>query len=196
MIRMIKNVLLISLVLFSSSIYAQFSVTIQWQNIKPGNAGDTVYYKPERKLNWTDFKGKPDMGSQAAAVTESGFGYNMSMESYNRKTHIFITVFCYFNKRKSWVKNNMDTDYALLHEQHHYDITYINTSLFVRKLKDAQFNSGNYNYLVDKIHDECFEALNKMQDEYDGQTSNGRIKRLQTAWNNKIDKQLAELITN
>ena len=49
---------------------------------------------------------------------------------------------------------------------------------------------------LDKIHDECFAALDKMQNEYDGETSNGRISRMQTIWNKKIDKQLAEITTN
>jgi hypothetical protein len=193
---MIRIAFFFILVMLGSSVYAQFKVTIRWQQIKEGNEGDTIYYDPGRKLVWSDFKGRPDASSPAAAITESGFGYKMTMQSYNHKTNVVITVYCYFNKKKSWVKNNIDADYALLHEQHHYDITYINTCLFIKKLKEAQFNLGNYNYLVDKIHDESFEALDKMQDDYDGQTSNGRIKHRQTAWNRKIDRQLAELIIN
>jgi hypothetical protein len=193
---MLKNTLFIILLLLSGSAYSQFTVKIQWQKAKPGNIDDTIYYVPDRKLIWDDFKGRPDEASPAVAITESGFGYKMSMQSINNKTSVTITVFCYFNKKKSWVKKDMDTDYALLHEQHHYDITYINTCLFIQKLKDAQINRGNFKYLVDKVHDECFEALEKMQNEYDGQTSNGRIKHMQTAWNKKIDKQLVELITN
>lgn len=193
---MIKNTLIVILLLASSSVYAQLSVTIQWQQIKPGNNTDTIYYNPDRKLNWSDFKGRPDAASPAAAITESGFGYRMSMNSYNNKTNVVITVFCYFNRKKSWVKKNMDSDYALTHEQHHYDITYINTCLFIQKLKQAQFNRGNYDYLVNKIHDECFAALDKMQNEYDGETSNGRISRMQTIWNKKIDKQLSEITTD
>lgn len=193
---MIKNTLFLILILAGGSASAQFSVTIKWQEIKPGNTADTIYYNPEKKLNWDDFKGRPDAASPAAAITESGFGYRMSMNSYNNKTTVVITVFCYFNKKKSWVKRNMDTDYALLHEQHHYDITYINTCLFIQKLKEAQFNRGNFNYLAEKIHDECFAALDKMQNAYDGETSNGRIKPMQASWNRKIDKQLAELATD
>ncbi|MEP7237239.1 MAG: hypothetical protein ABI685_05230 [Ferruginibacter sp.] len=192
---MIKNALAIILFFVSSSACAQFTVTIQWEKIKPGTAGDTIYYNANRKLVWNDFKGRPDAVSPAAAITESGFGYKMSMNSLNNKTNVVITVFCYFNKKKSWVKKDMDSDYALLHEQHHYDITYINTCLFIQKLREAQFNRGNYDYLVQKLHDESFNALEKMQNEYDGETRNGRIDRLQTTWNKKIDQQLAA-ITN
>jgi hypothetical protein len=188
---MIKNTLFIIFFLASGSVHAQFNVTIKWQPVKSGISGDTVYYDSERKLEWDDFKGKPVDSSPAAAITESGFGYKMSMQSINRKTNVVITVFCYFNKRHSWVKKDMDTEYALLHEQHHYDITYINACLFIQKLKEARFNPANYDYLVEKIHDESFKALEKMQDDYDGQTSNGRINRMQIVWNRKIDQQLA-----
>ena len=193
---MIKNTLFIILFFVSSSAYAQFTVTIQWQNIKPGNAGDTIYYKAGKKLTWSDFKGRPVASSAAAAITESGFGYRMSMNSVNRKTNVVITVFCYFNKKNSWVKKGMESDYALRHEQNHFNITYINAWLFVQKLKEAQLNMGNFNYLIEKIHDENFDALNKMQNDYDGQTSNGRINRMQHIWNKKIEQQLAEIITN
>ena len=107
-----------------------------------------------------------------------------------------ITVFCYFNKANSWVKKGENTNYALLHEQHHFDITYINTCLFIQKLREARFTSANYASLINQIHDECFAALEKMQNDYDGQTKNGRITKEQSAWNKKIDKLLASIITN
>ncbi len=90
----------------------------------------------------------------------------------------------------------MNTDYALTHEQHHFNITWINTCLFVKKLKAAKLTAGNYSAVVDSIYDECYDSLDTMQDEYDGQTSNGRIRKVQGAWNRKIDKMLAELVIN
>jgi hypothetical protein len=193
---MIKNIFILVLVLSAGSVKAQVTVNIEWKNIYPGNIGDTIYYDNKQKLTWPDFKGRPDPASQAAAITESGFGYLMAMQSLNNRVSINITVYCYFNKNKSWVKKGMKNDYALQHEQHHYDITYINTCLFIQKLKAAKLNKSNYNSLSEKIYDECVIALNKMQDEYDGETSNGRIETMQANWNKKIDQQLAMLITN
>ena len=109
---------------------------------------------------------------------------------------VVVFVFCYFDKNKSWVKKNMNTEYALTHEQHHYDVTYINACRFINKIRKAQLNRGNYNYLIEKAYDESFEALGNMQDAYDGQTSNGRIKTMQLAWNKKIDDELAAIITD
>ena len=193
---MSKYILLIYFILGGNAVAAQFTVNIQWQSIKPGYTGDSIYYDAGRKLTWVDFKGRPDAASPAGAITESGFGYRMNMQSYNNRMSINITVFCYFNKNKSWVKKGMKTNYALLHEQHHYDITYINTCLFIKKLNAAKLTRSNFSSVVESIYDECFATLNKMQDEYDGETSNGRIENMQLLWNKKIDAQLVALSTN
>ncbi len=160
------------------------------------NSGDTIYYKPNEKLNWNDFKGEPNKQSIAAAITESGFGYRLSMQSTNKKATIEITVFCYFSKLNSWVKPDLKSDYALKHEQNHFDITYINACLFIQRLRAADFTPDNFVSLTEKINDECFNALEKMQNDYDGQTKNGRVKNIQLAWNKKIDQQLGSLITD
>lgn len=193
---MMKYCLSFFLIIISSISVAQVTTTIQWKKSQTYSSGDTIYYDPARKLDWSDFKGRPDKNSVAAAITESGFGYRMSMQHLNGRTNIIITVFCYFNNRKSWVKPEMDNSYALTHEQHHFDITYINACVFIKKLKEATLTEANYASLVDFIHDECYYALEKMQNEYDGQTSNGRIKKQQLDWNKKIDKLLTELITD
>jgi hypothetical protein len=196
LIRMIKNILLVIFTFSAFNLKAQTLVSVTWQTADAGNANENIYYNINQKLTWPDFKGKPDATSFAAAITESGFGYQLGMSSSRGKTSINITVYCYFNKNKSWVKKGMNTDYALLHEQHHFDVTYINTLLFVQKLKAAKFTRSNCSSLSAQIHDECFKALNKMQNEYDGETSNGRKPAVQAAWNKKIDAILASLITN
>lgn len=193
---MIKSVLLFAFMFFCFSLTAQVTVNIQWQTVKPAGAVNMIYYDSNRKLIWPDFKGVPDASSFAAAVTESGFGYQLAMQTLNNKTTINITVYCYFDKNKSWVKKGRNTDYALLHEQHHFDITYINTCTFIKKLRSAKFTRSNYSSLSAKIHDECFLALDKMQNDYDGETSNGRKPLIQETWNKKIDQQLGSLITN
>lgn len=193
---MIKNFIVLIFLLSAVSVKAQVMVNIQWQSVRPGDNSDTIYYDINRKLAWRDFKGKPDAESFAAAITQSGFGYQLAMSSTGNRTTINITVFCYFTKNKSWVKRGANNSYALLHEQHHFDITYINTCIFIKKLSEAKFTKSNCGALSAKIHDECFAALDKMQNEYDGETSNGRKKDVQAYWNNKIDEQLAAITTN
>ncbi len=188
-----KRTLFLFLLLISARIStAQISVNVHWYKGKPSGQSDTIHYDLSRKLVWKDFTGTPDMGSGAAAITESGFGYRLAMRSVNGRMTLDVTVFCYFNKRTSWVKRGMNTAYALEHEQHHFDITWINTCAFVKKLKAARFSMSNYASLLDTIYDECYDALRTMQEVYDGQTSNGRKKEIQTEWNARIENLLAE----
>lgn len=180
--------------LLTSTGYSQIFTTVQWQASPP--LGDTIFYQPGESLAWKDFQGDPEKRSIAIAITASGFGFSMSMKSRNGKTTLMITVNCFFNKKNSWVKPGMKSDYALLHEQHHFDITYIAACLFVKKLKAANFTLSNYSALIDKINDESYAGLEKMQNDYDGQTKNGQLKDVQAEWNKKIDLQLAALLTN
>ncbi len=180
----------------SSTAYTQLTTTVQWQANKAPDSHDTIYYSTNRKLDWKDFQGPPNARSIAAAITFSGFGYSLAMKSRNGKTTVAITVYCFYDKARSWVKQGMQSDYALLHEQHHFDITYIEACLFIKKLKTAAFTLSNYAELVESINNECNAELEQMQNDYDGQTRNGQLKNIQANWNKKIDGQLAALITD
>ena len=176
--------------------HAQLNVIIKWQDVRKMENRDTIYYQPSRKLSWSDFRGAPDKKSWAAAITASGFGYSLSMQSKGSKATIEINVTCFFTRNQSWVKPKMDNDYALLHEQHHFDVTYIAAMQFVQRLRSARFTLQNYESLLDKIHEESYADLERMQNEYDGQTRNGRSEDIQRQWNKRIDGQLALMATN
>ena len=176
--------------LSSTSGLAQVTVSVQWQrDIMPG-MGDTIYYSVNRKLEWKDFQGSPDRNSDASAITASGFGYLLAMRSVNRRTTISIKVYCFYDKQHSWVKPGVESDYALLHEQHHFDITYINTCEFVEKLRKARFSLANYKALIERIYTDSDRAMEDMQNDYDGQTKNGRVKKIQGLWNKKVEEKL------
>ena len=191
-----KYCILFFLVIVSFNAAAQTTVTVQWlSRVAPANS-DTVYYSSARKLTWPDFKGRPEAESRALAITSSGFGFSAGVQKLNGKTTINITVYCYFGKNNSWVKAGRESAYALTHEQHHFDITYITTCMFVQKLKAASFTWNNYNTMLNKIYAESSRQLEKMQNEYDGQTRNGQLTDVQAAWNKKIDNPLTALTTN
>ena len=191
-----KYILCSLLFVTSLQVFSQLTVTVQWLQHTPAAKVDTIYYNPIRKLTWPDFKGKPENRNNALAVTSSGFGYLATMQTRNNKTNIGITVYCYFSKQDSWVIPGGESNYALTHEQHHFDITYIVAYQFIQKLKVAKFTWHNYDTLLDKIYTESRLLLKKMQDDYDGQTKNGQLKTIQADWNDKIDKQLKSLSIN
>ena len=182
--------------LLNTPAYTQVTTTVRWQLNKTPETGDTIYYLPSRKLNWNDFRGRPDARSIAAAITTSGFGYSLAMRSMNGISTVNISVFCFYNKTRSWVKPGMQSEYALQHEQHHFDITYIGACLFIKKLRAAGFTLQNYAKLIENINAECNGAMEKVQNEYDGQTRNGQLKNIQAIWNKKIEGQLAAITTD
>jgi hypothetical protein len=191
-----KFLLTVCLIVFTVSGFAQTTVKVQWVQHMPAGNSDTIFYSSKKKLAWPDFKGTADTKSDAIAITASGFGFISGVKYNNGKVNIDISVYCYFEKNNSWVKSGKESDYALNHEQHHFDITYIATCLFLQKLKTAVFTWQNYNDVLNRIYTESSKQLEKMQNEYDGQTRNGQLERAQAAWNTKIEKQLTALSTN
>ncbi len=182
--------------LVACTAYPQLFTTIQWQDSPHNAAGDTIYYNPQSKLLWNDFRGEPNKKSIAAAITASGFGYTMAMKSRGNKATLVLTIYCFFNKNNSWVKPGMRSDYALVHEQHHFDITYIAASSFIKRLKSTSFTLSNYETLLDKLYNDSYYDLEKMQNDYDGQTMNGQLENIQASWNKFVDKQVSALITD
>lgn len=191
-----KYWLSLCMIVFTAAGFAQTTVKIQWVQRVPAESSDTIFYSPNRKLSWPDFKGTPDTKSEAIAITASGFGFVSGVKYKNGKVNIDIAVYCYFGENNSWVKPGRESVYALNHEQHHFDITYIATSLFMQKLKAATFTWENYNDVLNRIYAESSRQLEKMQNDYDGQTKNGQLENVQAVWNKKIEKQLAALPTN
>lgn len=191
-----KIVFTFCLFFFTVAGFAQTTVKIQWVQHVPAANSDTIFYDSNRKLSWSDFKGTADAKSEAIAITASGFGFISGVKYKNGKVNIDISVYCYFGKSSSWVKAGKESAYALNHEQHHFDITYIATNVFMQKLKAATFTWENYNSVLNRIYAESSQQLEKMQYDYDGQTKNGQLEAAQASWNKKIEKQLAALVTN
>ncbi len=191
-----KKIAIYILLVLPVNLSAQISTRLEWTRHTSMPSSEVLYYSTENKLRWDNFKGRPPAdNSKTAAITMSGFGYNASMKSSKGKGELEISVYCYFNKEKSWVKPGRNTAYILNHEQHHFDISYIAASIFVEKIREIKFSVSDYNILLPRIYDECLEIMNKMQDEYDGQTKNGQETVFQEKWNKIIENKLS-IITN
>ena len=152
-----------------------------------------IYYSPSEKLTWNDFKGKPVLSSSAAAITNAGIGFKMAFRSKDNITTLNITVNCNFSIADSWVKDGRKTPYILNHEQHHFDIAYINAILFIQNLKAAKYTVKDYDKVIAKIYYQAQADMQTMQNAYDSETKNSQLQEVQELWNKKIDAQLASL---
>lgn len=180
--------------LFIGNSFSQLTTNVVWTEESNMPSNEVIYYNPAKKLVWTNFAGTaPNDNSIVAALTVAGFGYSANVKTINGKGELNIKVYCYFSKNKSWVKPGKNTPYILLHEQHHFDVSYIAAAIFMDKLQSATFTTGNYNSVLTRIYRECCDIMNKMQNDYDGQTKNGQVKTEQTRWNALIDSRIAAL---
>lgn len=179
------KILSLSLIFVMIYLYplAQVTTNVYWTEQTEMNKSNTIYYNPGKNLLWEDFRGVPGALSPVAAITASGFGYKANMSSSNGKGEINVAVYCYFNKKGSWVRPGKTTSYILNHEQHHFDVSYLAAGIFINKLKNTVITSSNCNTLLPRIYKECCDMMNKMQDDYDSQTMNGQLEDKQKKWN-------------
>ncbi|MEO6730014.1 MAG: hypothetical protein ABIN01_02270 [Ferruginibacter sp.] len=190
---MTKRLLLIAFTfLFSLALHAQkLNVVVNYVTSN-GDGNNNIFYMPDQLLNWDDFKGKPVQGSEAAALTNAGFGIKLLFKRMGNNSQLVIAVNCSFSRKDSWVKTENKTPYILNHEQKHFDIAYIHTCLFIQNLRKANFTNSNYSAVIQKVYNEAATMMTKTQYQYDGETSHSRLPEKQAEWDEKIDRQLKQ----
>lgn len=171
-------------------------VVVNYETADPTLHKPTIFYSPATKLNWNDFKGKPDLDDDAAAITNAGIGFRMSFHSEGDMATLNIAVSCNFSKTDSWVKDNRKTAYILNHEQHHFDIAYLQAMLFIQNLKASKYTQKNFSKIIEKLYTDAQESLVNVQTAYDTETKHSQITAVQEIWNKKIDDQLSIIKKN
>lgn len=188
-----RIIIMLLLSLAANSLYAQLNTHIIWTEQTSMPASEIIYYQANKNLQWKDFQGSPMANHRAAAITVSGFGYKAAVKNNGSKADLIISVYCFFNKPKSWVKEGHTSAYILAHEQNHFNITYLATNIFMDKLKGVTFTLSNMNSTLRRLYTESCDIMNKWQDDYDGQTRHGQVKDVQQKWNEYINEKLSEL---
>jgi hypothetical protein len=154
--------------------------------------GNLIFYQPKSLLTISDFEGLPKAGSNAVAITSSGFAFNAGITSSAGRTTIVVAVYCTFHKKKSWMKPAGKTAYVLQHEQLHFHISYLAALRFIKALKATQFSSAPINEQLTSLYNKATASLLQMQNQYDAATQHGINTTEQKAWTQKIDAMLIE----
>jgi hypothetical protein len=154
---------------------------------------DTIYYDFNRNLSWSDFKGTPDKNYFGGAVTASGFAFDSQMHFDGKSMYLDIGVFTFFSKSDSWKKPGINSDYHLLHEQHHFDITRLGAQKFIAEIEKAHFTRGNYSNLLKSIFNKAYDENEAIQSQYDRETNHSLIVNKQLEWNNKITAEIQKI---
>lgn len=169
---------------------AQVTANVSYTT-NPGVKGNNqIYYSVGEKLAIGDFEGSPDNGSNAVAITSSGFAFKAAMKTSDEGAELNIVVYCNFNKSRSWMKEKGKNKYILSHEQLHFDISYLGAMNFIEKLKEAKFSVGGYNKQLEKIYYAAISEMETKQHEYDSETMNGQLTDKQSVWLEKINREI------
>lgn len=183
-------VLIVIILSSVNSVAQKLNVVVNYVLPSANTDKQIILYKADQLLTWSDFQANPNEASEAAAITNAGFGVKLAFRRIEQSAELQINVNCSFSRKDSWVKKNFKTPYILNHEQKHFDIAYIHTVIFINKLRKAQYTIDNYVTVIENIYNETALQMSKMQNEYDGQTSHSRIPEKQAEWDLKIANEL------
>jgi hypothetical protein len=191
---MVKKLFFIPLIFLSVCSSAQkVLVNVFMEEKVTRTASDTIFHDMARRLSWNDFKGKPDNNHFGGAVTASGYAFDADIKLEGKIIYLNIGVYVFFNKSQSWKKPNINSDYHLLHEQVHFDITRLGAESFIKQLVNSKFTKDNYNQLLDSIFDKSYNENIAMQQQYDRETQHSINRNIQLKWNDRISEELSKL---
>jgi hypothetical protein len=147
---------------------------------------DLIAWDAGRKLTWNDYRGEPDLNTDAAASTTT-----LLTVSYQFGRNAFkFTISSGFDPSRSWGIHK--TPYILSHEQGHFDIAEVYARKLYRKLSEYRFDPKNYRKDLKKIYEEVIQEKEEMQNRYDEETRHSILKARQTEWLKKISTMLEE----
>ncbi len=151
---------------------------------------DTVHYNTTRKLTWADFQAPPRRGSHYAAEVFTSFAYEGKSTVKDGVIILNLTAKAYMLKPSSWARSDARNDYALNHEQRHFDIVKIIIERFKKKIQPDNLTLEDYNSITQYQFIESFREMSQMQTQYDNETNHSLNQAAQERWNQKIDAEL------
>jgi hypothetical protein len=155
-----------------------------------GQADNQIRWNENYRLHYSDFQATPPADRQSTKATTSAaieVHFEQAGEALN------ISVWNYFTKNESWMRNESKNEYTLKHEQGHFDITEIFTRRIRKKLSGTKMNKRNCQSRIKKIFTKQYDKYKKTQVKYDKATSFAVKEKEQQKWINKIAAELKEL---
>jgi hypothetical protein len=152
---------------------------------------EAIPWNPERKLVWTDFKGRPFKTAWAAAITASGISYSFTSFQENGQLVLDITINSYFYPEESWYQPKLCDSFILSHEQLHFDIAELYARKMRKRVAETTF-TNDVKAEVKELYKDILRELGDFQKKYDFETNFSRNVQKQLEWNKEIEKALIE----
>ena len=115
------------------------------------------------------------------------------MKMEEKIIYLNIGVYVYFIKSESWRKPDINSDFHLLHEQTHFDITRLGAENFIKEIVRSAFTKDNYSQLINSVFDKSYNENMLLQTQYDDETQHSIKYQVQLKWNEKIAGEIKKL---
>ncbi|WP_181305772.1 hypothetical protein [Rufibacter sp. XAAS-G3-1] len=168
-------------------------IKVHFEDYKQHQDDDTLFYDPDRPLNWSDFKGGSRISGNYAATVFPGLSNDIHSTVENGVIHIRVSTKPYILRNLSKVLPDSRTEYTLNHEQRHFDILKLVSEHYKQRLRPEKLTLEDYESIIRYQYLEALWEMDKLQKQYDGETSHGLNRVAQERWNQKIDQELREL---
>ena len=154
---------------------------------------DSFRWDESHRLQWSDFRGNPDVNSEAAAITASGLIFDFSARTTSTRLVDFTaTVEAYFYPNQSWYKKGHVSTIVLAHEQLHFDITELHARKLRKQIDETSF-SMNIKKEISKLHININKELKEFQIKYDSESDYSRNVENQKEWQVFVNQELEKL---
>ncbi|HEX8530874.1 MAG TPA: hypothetical protein VF646_12675, partial [Cytophagales bacterium] len=165
------------------------AVKVTFTDYVRNDRADTIFYAPGRPLGWDDFRDTPRTGPYAATVFPS-FAQEGRTRVADGVIHLDLLLKVYVLKDASWVRPGSREEYALNHEQRHFDLVKLVAERFKRKVLADTLTVEDYDGQIGYEYLESYREMNRLQEQYDGETGHGLDRAAQERWNRRIDEEL------
>ncbi len=150
---------------------------------------DTVFYHPDRPLQFSDFRAEPRAGRYAAMVFTS-ISYEGNSRVENNLLEVVVKLKVYVVKSMSWMRPESKNPQVLKHEQTHFDIAKISAERFKNKVEKLELTVGDHDSQIQYQFLESYREMNHLQKAYDRETRHGLEPQEQRKWEEMVKNEL------
>ncbi|MBC3541324.1 hypothetical protein ACFSC6_14910 [Rufibacter sediminis] len=168
-------------------------IQVHFEDYKQHQDDDTLFYDPDRPLNWSDFQGGSRISQNYAASIFPGLSNDIESTVENGVIQVRVFTKPYILRSLSKVLPDARTEYTLNHEQRHFDILKLVSEHYKQRLRPEKLTLEDYESIIKYQYLEALWEMDRLQKQYDGETNHGLNRMAQEKWNQKIDQELRAL---
>ncbi|GAA4392736.1 hypothetical protein GCM10023186_43610 [Hymenobacter koreensis] len=151
---------------------------------------DTLYYSPDQPLAFSDFHALPRPAGRYQASVFPSFAYTARAQTVAGVLHLHLNMKVFVVRSSSWVLPDAHTAHTLNHEQRHFDLVKLVAERFKRKVHPDSLTLDNFDARMQYQYLQSWWEMNRLQEQYDGETGGGTNEAAQQRWNQRIEAEL------